>query len=570
MRGIKACARVFALAWSAGPGAAILSVGEVLGAVLRFAQPLVLAWLVDSVLARDTMAATFAGTVFVASLATSASFETLAIAARVRLIDKIGRLFDQQFLAAVGKIQSLDTLESTPVAAGIRRIEDRADAMGYVYNALFSVLIYAAAPLTSITVALIIDPRLLLLVLASIPVVLLAGLANGRTARAEDVTDSHVEKMKDWSSLLRAGNARMERSAYRLWPWYRTNVVSHVQARERTLGKAGRFEASTGFLGEAVFLIALAGLLSWLVLWPAEGFTTGTAVAAFAVGLDLRGALGALRFAFGGLGPGIRSAIALQDLVDVTRDAADNDARQHPDNTTANKRSVGPITYTYPNGTVALDGLELEVPEGSVIAVVGDNGSGKTTLMEVLLGLRLPGLLRRANTSSRAAMPQAFGRPEFELQQAITMGRAGDGAMQRLGQVAPRDFWTHRGGASMQLGATWEGGTDLSGGEWQVLAAARALLQPSDVLILDEPTAALDPEAREQVTASLLEAARRCAADGGVAFVVTHSMAIPHRTDYIAVMSEGKLEEFGTHQQLIETNGSYARMYALATGAFEP
>lgn len=570
MRGVKACLRVVALAWTVGPGAAILSGGEVLGAILRFAQPLVLAWLVDSVLTRDVAGSMAAAALFVLSLAASAGFETLAITARVRLIDLIGKRFDQEFLATVAQIRSLDSLEAKPVAAAIRRTEDRADAMGYVYNSLVSVVIYAAAPVTSIAVAFIVDPRLVLLVVASVPVVLLARTANRRTGQAEDLADVSVERIKKWAPLFKSSNAAIERSVYRLWPWYRSNIVSLVRSRERELAKAGRFEAGAGLLGEAVFLVALAGLLGWLVFWPSDGFSTGMTVAAFAVGLDLRGALGALRFALGGLGPGVRSAIALQDLFEVTRDAVEGRGEvERVGGPGCGGLSVGPVTYTYPNGTVALNEIELNIPSGSVVSVVGENGSGKTTLMEVILGLRKPGASKYVEGFTKAAMPQSFGRPEFQLEQAISMGRDNSNALKRLGQVAPRDFWTSRGGAAMQLGGTWEGGSDLSGGEWQVVGGARALLERSDLLVLDEPTAALDPAAREHVTRSLLASARSCADDGGIAIIVTHSMAIPHRTDYIVHIIDGKVGESGTHKQLIDSNGAYARMYALATSAFD-
>src|SRR5690625_4916259 len=193
---LRACWEIVKIAWRVGPGALVLSFGEVLGAVLRFAQPLIVAILVNGIVDRDRTAVAVALSVFVVSLATSAMFESLAVAARVRLIDRVGRAFDMEIVRAIGNIRRLDLLEREDVAGAIKRVEDRADAMGYTYNALMSVLIQAAAPLTSLVVAVLIDPRLVLLLLFGIPAIVFAARSNRRTEEAEDSADRFVTRAK--------------------------------------------------------------------------------------------------------------------------------------------------------------------------------------------------------------------------------------------------------------------------------------------------------------------------------------------------------------------------------------
>ena len=369
-------------------------------------------------------------------------------------------------------------------------------------------------------------------------------------------------------SLLDDKNARVERSVYGLNDWYKTNLRRLVGGRESALRSASRAEAGLGLLGESIFVLGLAAIMSWLILWPSKEMTAGLVVAALLVGLDLRGALGALRFAFSGLGPGIRSAVALNDIRTDAQAAAQMDSMKRTPNGSTGSQAAS-CSYAYANGTVALREINLTLQPGSVVAVVGENGSGKTTLVELLLGLRKPshGAVDLI-AGAYAVLPQKFARPELKLSDAVAVGRSGGPSVVALEGVAVRDFWSALGGEESQLGSEWPGGVDLSGGQWQTVAAGRALYENARFLVLDEPTAALDPEAREYVSDRLLSAAGRVAEAGGTAVIVTHSMAIPHRADWIVVLHDGRVQEVGTHVDLIRSGGRYARSYARATEGF--
>jgi ATP-binding cassette, subfamily B, bacterial len=141
-----------------------------------------------------------------------------------------------------------------------------------------------------------------------------------------------------------------------------------------------------------------------------------------------------------------------------------------------------------------------------------------------------------------------------------------------LKQASPRHFWAeHPDDVALQLGPNWPGGTDLSAGQWQAIAAARCFyVEDADLVVLDEPTAALDPEAQEAVTLRYAAVAREVASRGGVAVLVTHRMSMPRLADRIVVLDGGQLREIGTHDELITLDGMYARAYrAQASGFLE-
>ena len=242
------------------------------------------------------------------------------------------------------------------------------------------------------------------------------------------------------------------------------------------------------------------------------------------------------------------------------------------------------VTFRYPDTEKdVLSGLTLELPAGSVVALVGDNGAGKSTIIKLLArlydptsgrvtvdGIDLRDLDLEQWRDGFTAAFQDFAR--FELRAAETVG-VGD-----LDAVDDRDAieLAIREGAAQpvvdrltdgldaQLGRRWKGGTELSAGQWQKLAIARSRMRAEPrVLVLDEPTAALDPMAEAEIFerfALMTRAARR---EGGVALIVSHRFSTVRRADLIAVLGDGRLVEFGSHEELVAAQGTYAELWAI-------
>ena len=249
------------------------------------------------------------------------------------------------------------------------------------------------------------------------------------------------------------------------------------------------------------------------------------------------------------------------------------------------------VTFTYPSGDdPALTDVSLHIDSGEIVALVGENGSGKSTLAKLLAGLYAPAsgritwdgidisTLDQTELSKKVAVIfQDFIRYHLDVASNIGFGNIASGniaysdngiqgptLLDAARQAGADDFIDKlpRGYETL-LGPEFLGGVDLSVGQWQRIALARAFFRDGPLIILDEPTASLDAKAEHELFARI-----RTLLAGRTVLLISHRFSSVRAADRVYVLHEGKVVEAGTHTELIAAGGRYAEMYTMQAEAY--
>jgi ATP-binding cassette subfamily B protein len=241
------------------------------------------------------------------------------------------------------------------------------------------------------------------------------------------------------------------------------------------------------------------------------------------------------------------------------------------------------VTFKYPGGTEpAVAGLSLHIQDGELMALVGENGAGKSTLVKLLLrfydadqgsvrvgGVDVKDMDPAALRGRIGVLFQDYTNYELSIRENVVMGRPDGTVDDERVMKALRDSrseWLVKKmpkGLDSKVGRLFDGGHDLSGGEWQRLALARIMYRNADIWILDEPTSSLDPEAEAGIFAELKENLR-----GRIGIVISHRFSTVRIADRIAVIAQGRVTELGTHEELVGARGRYAQLFDLQAAGY--
>jgi ATP-binding cassette subfamily B protein len=249
------------------------------------------------------------------------------------------------------------------------------------------------------------------------------------------------------------------------------------------------------------------------------------------------------------------------------------------------------VSFGYPGtGITVLAGVDLHLPAGSTVAIVGENGAGKTTLVKLLCRFYEPttGRILVDDTDLRdvpvdvwrqhlAAGFQDFAMFQLLARETVGVGDADradddDAVLAALARAAAPEVTEQLPeGLGSQLGREFDGGVELSLGQWQKLALGRAMMRDAPlVLVLDEPTASLDAPTEHRLFERFHGAARAAAqARGAITILISHRFSTVRMADVILVVDGGRIAEAGDHRQLMEKGGLYAELYGLQARAYK-
>jgi ATP-binding cassette, subfamily B, bacterial len=492
---------------------------------------------------------------------------------------------DRRLVALAGRIASVADAGRDEYLENLTLVRRNRESL---HNSAMGLLqSFGMAIQIAITVAILVrvEPLLLLLPIFAVAPVLASRAAEKRWQAATAATSSDLRRADGSFGL-----ALEPRSAGEL----RTLALrDHLLARhragwDRMVADMWRAQVvGNALLAAALTLFTLAfGAAILLVARQAvDGDATlGEVIIVITAGQQLHGQIGN---AAGMAGALFRVVETMRRFAAIARYA---DAHAAPAGAAAPAPAVregirlAGVRFRYPGAERhAVNGVDTFLPAGSVVALVGDNGAGKSTLVSLLLGLQRPDTgritvdgvdladldLDRWREGVAAAF-QDFVRYELLAREAVGVGdvaRIDDAAAVRASLVRAdvADLEDELAdGLDTPLGRAFHEGIDLSGGQWQKVALARSMMREAPlVLALDEPTYSLDVESERRVYDWFSRVAREENPHGTITVIVSHRFSTVRSADLVAVMDDGRLVEWGSHDELLAAGGRYAEMYRM-------
>lgn len=582
-------ARGLALAWSASHRGFVYAAAlQLVGAVSVSALVVVGKFALDGILAaQDGSAAVSALLPVVALLALVTSLGTAATVLQQQqqrlLGEQVAVASWQRVLDVTGRV-GLELYESSRFYDHLQRVKTNAVTQPLtVTTAVFGIIGGALGTLGLLAVLVAVEPLLVpVLLLAGVPTLLLSRAAS-RTEYSFWVAQATTYRLRDYlRQVLTGRDEAKEVRAFGAAPALRERHDSQSDEYIRALREQVRRRQLFAMGVVVTTSLALGGTLALLVWFVSTG-RVGVAEAGAAV-LGVRLLSGRLDQLFRSVGGLFESAVFLQDLERFLSLASAGESvgtgRPPAYRTSVETHGVG---YTYPGSSApVLHDVDLEIGAGEIVALVGENGSGKTTLAKLVAGLLPPttGTITWDGVDTAVLDPADVRRSvavifqDFVRYRLSALENIGLGEPASVGDLEAARAAAVRAGAAdflerlpqqydTILSKEYAGGRELSLGQWQRVALARALRRDAPLVILDEPSAALDPRAEQELFADV-----RALLEDRSALLISHRYSSVRSADRIYVLREGRVAESGSHDQLMALDGLYAELFTLQARAY--
>jgi ATP-binding cassette subfamily B protein len=586
------------LGWQAARPEMIRSIVLLLaGTVCTLLLPIGIAAIVDAVIHRQP-ARVALGVVLVAVMFTAGWLLAMRNVTAIGVVcDLVGVQLSVRIARLVNAVVGLEHFER-PDYLGQLNLLDQKRLQFAVWPRHVLVLVQGLAQVVSIGVVFaFVYPPLIALPLCLLATVYAERLAARRRERVDERLTPDRRLADDLLSLITSPSSAKEIRVFGLAPELQQRHRAVASRVQRQTSRASILAGLTTMAGWLVFAAAFCAAIVVLGVRAVHGDATPGEVVLAAVLLQraqtqvgpLAGAIEQLL----GTGETVRRLLWLEDYVAADRRAFGNsgaDGQAVPPERLTDGIVMRDLRFTYPGTTkTVLNGIDLRLKAGTAVAIVGENGAGKTTLVKLLTGMYRPtgGQIEvdgialedidtaawRARTS---AAFQDFARMQLKARETVGVGdlprMSDDAALARALERA--DAAAVVGdlpdGLDTRVGSTFAGGRDLSGGEWQRLALARAMMRDTPLLlVLDEPTASLDPftEATlfDRYIANVRGVAERT---GAITLLVSHRFSTVRMADHVVVLDEGRVLESGDHASLMAASGRYAELFEMQARSY--
>jgi ATP-binding cassette subfamily B protein len=585
---LRAASTMLRIAWAADPRRSVLAFG--LFTLEALAHSLFAWWLkllLDGAQSADATRVAFAAAGIAVSIAGSSALAYFGNRVRMMLAERAHHLVERRLVELVGRTPTLEIHETPEHLTQLEVLEGESWEFGQVVPSLIDLFTTGVRIVMTALLLLSVHPLLLLLPLFGLPALLLSAKTSDLFNLGNELAAEPARRANHLFELATTAGAAKEVRLFRLGEEL---TARFVEAHREIRGIHWRVNVRGEIIGLATRLVFLIGYFAAIVFVvdrtvdgrASIGDAVLTAVVAGQVLGLVTGAAGVIQWAWRTLAAASRY-VYIEDVSSRARQRVDNTA-------VAPRRLVDGIrldhvSYRYPLGQGdALHDVNLLLPAGATVAIVGDNGAGKTTLVKLLAGLYLPtegritlddvDLARLDPEQWRRRVSAGFqdhARFEFLVRETVGIGdlpalddeAVVTAALERAGAADLLE--TLPAGLATQLGPNWPSGIDLSGGQWQKLAIGRAMMRADPLLLLlDEPTAALDAETEHRLFARWTAAANQLRQiSGAVTVLVSHRFSTVRMADLIVVLAQGQVVEVGSHAELIAARGLYAELFEL-------
>ncbi|NUR55225.1 MAG: ABC transporter ATP-binding protein [Acidobacteria bacterium] len=568
----------------------LMLVAFVLSQLAALPDALLALWLMllgNGVLGRQPAVVRAAALGLAISAAATWFLRTISTRVQRRFRDKVTIALEAHVARLQASIATLAHHERPEILDRLAMLRDQVFVLDHMYMSLFSTLGWMLRLAVTLVLLASIHPGLLLLAAFALPAVFTStwrpaveraaleqGAQASRLARHLFTIATTAAPGKDVRVARLAD--RLVRERRRAWDgWYARIAPVRVAT------------ALWHALAWTVFGLAYVGAIVFVAagLHASAGSVLLVLAAGSRLSMYIGATVGELGFLRGFWMDGSRRLAWLEDYAASSAASADLDVPAR----LGEGIDLDRVSFAYPGTSrLVLDDVTLRLPAAAVVAIVGENGAGKSTLVKLLAKMYEPSsggilvdgrpLARMRVEAWRAKLAGAFQdffRFEFQARRTVGLGdvpRLDDepAVVTAVGRAGADDVVRRlAAGLETQLGPTWPGGVDLSFGQWQKLALARGFMRDEPLLlILDEPTAALDAETEHALFERYAAAARADRSGGRITILVSHRFSTVRMADLIVVLDGARVAEVGTHDELVARHGQYAELYAIQAAAY--
>ncbi|MFC6157843.1 ABC transporter ATP-binding protein [Kribbella jiaozuonensis] len=542
--------------------------------------------LADGVLADDRRATLLAATGLAVSVTATWLLRTLSTRISRRFRDRVTIMLEAHVARLQASVATVEHHERRDYLDRLSVLRKQVFVLDHMYMSLFSTCGWILRLGVTVVLLMSISPVLALLLVFALPTVVSSSWRPGVERQVEERYATH-SRLAD--HLFKTATTPAPGKEVRVIGIGRDLVENRRREWEQWYGpiaSARWVSAAWHAVAWAIFGAAYVGA----VFFVATGLhgSVGNVLLILAAGARLSSYIGAtvgeIGFLRGIWLDGSRRLVWLENYAASFNSAGDLPVPSH----LTDGIRLDHVSFTYAGSErPALEDVNLKLPAGKVIAVVGENGAGKSTLVKLICKLYEPTdghvllddqPLDRISTEAWrekiAGAFQDFFRFEFRAAHSVGLGdlpRLDDvpAVTTAVGRAGAEDVLERlESGLDTQLGSTWPDGAEISFGQWQKLALARGFMRDRPLLlVLDEPTAALDAET-EHALFERYAAAAKDSADGRITILVSHRFSTVRMADQIVVLDGARVVETGTHDELIALDGQYAELYRIQAASY--